>query len=72
MVMRSPALAVQQLVSHCKRTRDISHTLAWEGSLKMPTPSHQSLCHLPTLLHALFGMSRLPAPSRVRVKNKWL
>ena len=72
MATHSPALMLQQQVSRWKKTRDISHTPAWEGSLKMPTPSHQSLCHLPTLLHALFGMSRLPAASRVGVKNKWL
>jgi len=36
-----------------KRTRDMSHTPAREGSLKVPpTPRHQSPCRLPVLLHA--------------------
>ena len=36
MATRSSALTLQQQVSRWKRTRDISHTRAWEGSLKMP------------------------------------
>ena len=38
MATRSPALALQQQVSRWKRTRGVSHTPAWDGSLRVSPP----------------------------------
>jgi len=72
MAMHSPAVTRQQQVSLWKRISNMSHTPAWEGSLKMAPPAISPCAAYLCRCTCLSGMSRLSAPSRVGIKNKWL
>ena len=76
MTIRSPTLMQWQQVSHWNRTRD-STGLGQRGegsSRSIPPAASVRHCHAAYLpcCTRLCAMSRLPAPSRVRVQHKWL
>jgi len=76
MAARSPALSLQQQVSRWKRTRGqetlVTHRPGKGPSRCPPPPATSPRAAYLCCCTRLSGMSRLPAASRVGVKNKWL